>query len=59
MVAIQVFGIWSKEKNKMIYVNLEQEDIETEFEMEGYDDDKYAIVCMDAMYDVSALRGNG
>ena len=59
MVSIKFFGIWSKEKQEMVYVNLDQEDIEAEFEMEGYDDDKYAIVCMDALYDISVLRGNG
>ena len=54
-LALRIYGVWSKKENKFLSVNLSQEAIEFEFDLEGYDDKNYLIICLDAVYDASNL----
>ena len=55
MVSLCVYGIWSKEAKKVIFVSLNFEDAEMEFDIEGYPENTHAIVQMVTVYDVSSL----
>lgn len=55
-VTIQAYGIWSKSDKKIIFINLDLEEVELEYDMEGYEEDTHVIVCLDGKYDVSSLE---
>lgn len=40
----KIFGIFCFSTNKLIYVTLKKEDAEFEFDMEGYDSNRYDII---------------
>ncbi len=56
MMLIGIYGIWSKTDKKVIYISLDQEEVELEYDMEGYSEDTHAIVFLNAAYDVSSLE---
>jgi len=55
-MALGIYGIWSKAEKKIIYISLDQEEVEMEYDMEGYIDETHVIVFLDATYDVSSLE---
>lgn len=55
-MVLGIYGIWSKVEKKVIYITLEQEEAEMEFDMEGYLDETHAIVFLNAAYDLSSLE---
>jgi len=55
LLSIKIYGIWNKTKNKLIYVNLSLEEAELEYDMEGYSEDSYVIICLMGYYDSSGL----
>lgn len=40
----QIYGIFDFEKKQLIYVHLDEEQAELEFELSGYDHERYDIV---------------
>ena len=54
-MTLRIYGIWAKEDNRIIYINLSQEDTEMEYDMEDYTDETHLLVCLDAKYDLSSL----
>jgi hypothetical protein len=40
----RIYGIFDFQKKMLIYVHMEQEQVELEFELSGYDDERYDIV---------------
>jgi hypothetical protein len=55
MMVLGIYGIWSKEEKRVIYISLDQEEVELEYDMEGYPEETHAIVFMNAAYDISSL----
>lgn len=55
-VIIGIYGIWSKLDRKIIFISLDQEEVELEYDMEGYSDLTHAIVFLNAAYDASSLE---
>lgn len=51
-----IYGIWSKDDKRIIYVSTLQEDVETEFDLENYSDEKYMILRLETMYNVNGLE---
>lgn len=52
---LSIYGIWSKEDNKIIFISLNIDNVELTYDMEGYSDESHVIVCLDAIYDASNL----
>lgn len=44
MSKVTIFGIFSFDKNKLIYVSLTEEDVWFEFDTNMYDEDTYVVV---------------
>jgi hypothetical protein len=44
MSGVTIFGIFSFDDNKLIYVALSEEDVWFEFDTNMYEEDKYAVV---------------
>ena len=59
LVTIQAYGIWSKKRKQIVFISLDSEDAELEYDMEGYEEDTHVIVCLDGKYDVSNLEQSG
>ena len=55
MILLGIYGIWSKEEKRVIYISLDQEEVELEFDMEGYPDETHAVVFLNTAYDISSL----
>jgi len=45
----QIYGIFDFKNRKLIYVSLNEEDVELNFEMEGYDTNDYDIIAVGIM----------
>ena len=43
----QIYGIYSVDTRKVIYVNVNKEELEFEFDISDYNKDKYLIVTFD------------
>lgn len=55
-VSLLIYGIWSKEDKRVVFISLEQEDVETEYDLEGYSEETHVIVAMPTYYDISSLE---
>lgn len=55
-VIVGIYGIWSKLDRRVIFISLDPEEVELEFDMEGYSDLTHAIVFLNAAYDTSSLE---
>jgi len=55
-VSLLIYGIWSKEDKRVVFISLEQEDVETEYDLEGYSEETHTIVAMPTYYDISSLE---
>lgn len=56
LVAIRLYGIWSRIKNKLVYVSVNEDDAEWEFDMGEYSEKKYALIILDTQSDISSLE---
>lgn len=45
----RIYGIFDFDKKKLIYVNMSEEEVELEFDLVGYDEDRYDIVQFDVI----------
>lgn len=54
-IFLTIYGIWSKEKKDIIFVSLDKDETELEYDMEGYEDATHALVCLETGYDISSL----
>lgn len=59
IISLLIYGIWSKEDRRIIFIGLKQEDVEDEYDLEGYTEDTHAIVQMPTFYDASSLELQG
>jgi hypothetical protein len=46
-----IYGIFDFKRKKLIYVSLEEEDVELKFDLEDYDDKDYDIITFKTMVD--------
>jgi hypothetical protein len=53
---ISFYGIWDRVENRLIYISMDQEMVETEFDLEGYDQDQFAICRLETVIDVKSLE---
>lgn len=53
---LNIYGIWDKKTKTIIFVALKEEDVELEYDMEGYSEDSHLIVSMMTYYDFSSLE---
>jgi len=51
-----IYGIWSKAEKKIIYITLDKEEAELEYDMEGYSENTHRVVFLNAAYDISSLE---
>jgi hypothetical protein len=56
LVTLTIYGIWSKEKKGIIFIGLDPEEVEMEYDMEGYTEDTHYVVSMPTYYDVNSLE---
>jgi hypothetical protein len=56
VMSITIYGIWSKEQKKIIFVGLDKEEVEIEYDMEGYPEETHRIFSMETYYDISNLE---
>jgi len=40
----RIYGIFDFQKKQLIYIHLDEEQVELEFELSGYDEERYDIV---------------
>ena len=45
----QIYGIFDFKNKKLIYVSLDEEEVELKFELEDYNDDDYDIITVSIM----------
>jgi hypothetical protein len=55
-VTLTIYGIWSKEEKRIIFIGLDIEEVEMEYDMEGYTKETHYVVTMPTYYDVSSLE---
>jgi hypothetical protein len=56
LMAVRIYGIWSRADQRIVFVSLQEEETEMEFDMEGYDSPDYRLVALETYYDVSSLE---
>jgi len=56
LIALNIYGIWSKEDKRIIFVGLNQEEVEAEYEFEAYNEETHVMVQMITYYDISNLE---
>lgn len=44
-----IYGIFDYKRNTLLYVNLSQEEVELEYDIEGYDEEHYDIISFEVM----------
>jgi hypothetical protein len=55
IVLLNLYGIWSRDEEKIIFASLNEEDVRLEYDMEGYDDNTHMVVSLACAYDASSL----
>jgi hypothetical protein len=50
------YGIWSHETSQIIFIAMTYEDVEMEFDLEGYSKATHAIVKIEHYYAISSLE---
>lgn len=56
LVTLDLYGIWSILEKKIIFIGLNVEDVEFEYDIEQYCSKTHVIVCLKTVYDVSNLE---
>jgi hypothetical protein len=56
LATLTIYGIWSKEERGIIFIGLDPEEVELEYDMEGYSKNTHLIVSMPTYYDISSLE---
>lgn len=56
MMMLGIYGIWSRDEKRVVYITLDKEEAEMEYDMEGYHEVTHVIVFLNAAYDVSSLE---
>jgi hypothetical protein len=51
-----IHGIWDSNKKQIIFISLNEDDADLEYEMEQYSEPYYKIVSMKTIYDISNLE---
>ncbi len=54
IIYLTIYGIWSKEERNIIFVSLDKEEVEMDYDMEGYGEDTHAIICLQTGYVINA-----
>jgi hypothetical protein len=52
---LRVYGIWSFEEAKLVFISLTYDESELKFEIEEYDEDEHGIVQFDIAIDLNSL----
>lgn len=55
-VNLSFYGIWDKENQELVFISLDQDSIEMEYELEGYDDDRFATCYLPVVIDIKNLE---